>query len=60
MLKFTKTTEYEPGIIFSLLKKSYEKVWNDKLEKSLMECDREVFENPDTCTSSAKVRQKAL
>ncbi|MBC8481766.1 MAG: GNAT family N-acetyltransferase [Planctomycetes bacterium] len=48
MLKFKQIAEYEPGIIFSLLKKSYEKVWNDKLEQSLRDSDKEVFENPDT------------
>ena len=47
MLKFSKSTEYEQGIIFSLLKESYGEVWNDKLEQSLKESDKEVFENPD-------------
>ena len=48
MLRFSQITGYKPGIIFSLLKKSYEEVWNDKLEQSLREFDKEVFENPNT------------
>ncbi len=53
MLKFEPVTKYVKGIVFSLLKKSYEKVWNDKLEKSLRKSDKEVFENSDTVGACA-------
>ena len=55
MLKFEPITKYPPGIIFSLLKKSYEKVWNGELERSLKEFDKEVFENPETVGTCAFV-----
>ena len=61
MLKFSKITEYKPGIIFSLLKESYEEVWNDKLERSLREFDKEAFESPDTvgaCTFISTLNDK--
>lgn len=48
MLKFEPITKYEKGILFSLLSQSWAKVWNDELEQSLREFDKEVFENPDT------------
>ena len=48
MLKFSKITEYEPGIIFSLLSRSFAGVWDEMLEEKIKQYERDVFENPET------------
>ena len=53
MLKFTKTTEYETGIVFSLLSQSWAELWNEELEEKIKQYDREIFENPDTVGACA-------
>ena len=53
MLKFTKTTEHEPGIVFSLLSQSWAELWNDELEEKIKNYDKEIFENPDTVGACA-------
>lgn len=53
MLKFKQITEYEPGIVFSLLSQSFAELWNDELEEKMKQFDKEVFENPDTVGACA-------
>jgi GNAT superfamily N-acetyltransferase len=63
MLKFSKTTEFEPGIIFSLLSQSFTELWNEDLEKKIIKFDTEIFENPDTvgaCTFISTLNGKAV
>lgn len=48
MLKFKRTTEYEPGIVYSLLSQGFAEVLDEMLEEKIKQYDREVFENPDT------------
>ena len=53
MLKFTQITQYEPGIVFSLLSQSFEELWNGELEEKIRQFDKDVFENPDTIGACA-------
>ena len=53
MLRFSKTTEYEPGIVFSLLSRSFEEIWNEDLEEKTGKFDEEILENPDTVGACA-------
>ena len=48
MLKFKQITEYEPGIIFSLLSQSFGEVLDGMLEEKIKQYDKEAFESPDT------------
>lgn len=48
MLKFSQTTGYEPGIIFSLLSRSFAEVLDEMLKEKVKQYERDVFENPDT------------
>lgn len=53
MLKFKRITEYEPGIVFSLLSQSFAEVLDDGLEGKIKEYERDVFGNPDTVGACA-------
>lgn len=53
MLKFKQITEYEPGVVFSLLSQSFAELLNDEFERKLRRDDKEVFENPDTIGACA-------
>ena len=53
MLKFSKITEYEPGIIFSLLSQSFDEVLDGGLEEKMRQFDKEAFENPETVGTCA-------
>ncbi len=62
-LEFTSAIKFKPGIIFSLLSRSFADIWNDELEKKLGKFDREVFENPDTvgvCTFVAVLNDEPI
>jgi len=63
MIEFSRITEYEPGIIFSLLSQSFAELWNDELEEKIRQFDKEVFENPDTvgaCTFISTLNGKPV
>ena len=53
MLKFTHITQYEAGIVFSLLSQSFGELWNGELEEKIRQFDKDVFENPDTIGACA-------
>jgi len=53
VLKFKSVAGYKPGIILSLLSRSYANLWNDDLKKKFTQFDQEVFENPDTVGACA-------
>jgi len=53
MLKFEQITEYEEGIVFSLLSQSFAEVLDNGLEEKIKQYEREVFENPDTVGACA-------
>ena len=55
MLEFSEVTEYQPGILFSLLSRSWAEIMNDELEKKMRVFDREVFENVETVGACAFV-----
>ena len=48
MLSFENISGYEPGIIFSLLSKSFAELLDNELKEKMKQFDSEVFENPDT------------
>ncbi len=63
MLKFSGIAEYKPGVIFSLLSQSFAELWNDELEEKIRQCDKEIFENPDTigaCTFISVLNGKPI
>jgi GNAT superfamily N-acetyltransferase len=48
MLKYSEISKYEPGVVFSLLSKSFAAILNYDLEGKFRRYDQEVFANPDT------------
>jgi len=47
-IRFTPACEHQPGTVFDLVARSWEPLWNPRLEAKLKHFDREVFENPET------------
>ena len=47
-LTFNKIDKYEPGVIYSLLSRSYEEILDQQLQQQFQQFDKAVFENPDT------------
>jgi len=50
-LVFVKATDLEPGLVYSLLSRSWADIWNDELATKIREFDRDVYANPGTVGS---------
>jgi GNAT superfamily N-acetyltransferase len=48
MLIFQPASEYNPGDLFGLIRRSFNGVLDEELREKIRQYDAEVFENPDT------------
>jgi GNAT superfamily N-acetyltransferase len=54
-LTFRPATEYEPGIVYSILADCYAEILDTALRDKLTQFDRDVFDHPDTVGACALI-----